>query len=447
MSEIKTDIFSILKIALPISVGTLVQFLVLLTDNYFLARVGESAINGAGNAGLTYLTFGMLIFGSSTGIQILVAKSNGEKNTELQLKTGRTGWVIQAILGVALCTLIWSLNRGTLGSLIASNEVRDVFTSFLNIRLWGFIPYGITYAITAYWTGLARTNLLLAVSLTTAFTNLILDYALIEGNLGFEALGYNGAAQASLTAEMMGFIVAVALMFKIDRRFFKLPKTADTEIIKSWFKISAPLMGQLLLTVGTWTSFFFFVEKVGSTELKISHIGRNAFMFAYIITSGIAQTTRTIIPTLIGAKRQNELMSTIKRLYLINVVGILLLSHGYILYPELISLLFFDSQEHIKMMSRTFSTIFIATVGFGFSSLLLATLEGSGGTKRAFIIEMIAATSYLLGAIYFTTPQNGQFFEIHQIWRIEWIYFTTITLGCVFALRDGKWKFGLESFN
>ena len=56
MSEIKTDIVSILKIALPISVGTLVQFLVLLTDNYFLSRVGESAINGAGNAGLTYLT-------------------------------------------------------------------------------------------------------------------------------------------------------------------------------------------------------------------------------------------------------------------------------------------------------------------------------------------------------------------------------------------------------
>lgn len=447
MSSIKTDTLSILKIALPISVGTFVQFLVVLTDNYFLARVGESAINGAGNAGLTYLTFGMLIFGSSTGIQILVARRNGENNEELLLRTGRTGWVIQALLGTFLCALLLLLNQGTLGSLIASDEVRDVFTPFLNIRLWGFIPYGVTFALTAYWTGLARTNLLLVVSLTTALTNLFLDYALIEGNLGFEAMGFIGAARASLAAEIMGFIAAVVLMFRVDKRIFQLPKKADTEIIKSWLKISAPLMGQLLLTVGTWTSFFFFVEKVGSTELKISHIGRNAFMFAFIVTSGIAQTTRTIIPTLIGAKRQNDITPTLKRLVAINVLGILFLSHGFILYPEAIASLFFESQSHIEMMSRTFATIFVATIGFGFSSLFLATLEGAGGTKRALIIEILGAGSYLLGAIYFTSLHNGEHFPIHIIWRVEWIYFTMIALGCVFALRSGKWRFGLESLS
>ena len=55
---IRTDIKGLIEIALPISIGTFVQFLVLLTDNYFLARVSENAINGAGHAGLTYLTFG-----------------------------------------------------------------------------------------------------------------------------------------------------------------------------------------------------------------------------------------------------------------------------------------------------------------------------------------------------------------------------------------------------
>ena len=58
--KLRVDTLGLLKIALPISIGTFVQFLVLLTDNYFLARVGESAINGAGNAGLVYLTFGMV---------------------------------------------------------------------------------------------------------------------------------------------------------------------------------------------------------------------------------------------------------------------------------------------------------------------------------------------------------------------------------------------------
>ena len=294
-NQLRVDTLSLLKIALPISIGTFVQFLVLLTDNYFLARVSESAINGAGNAGLVYLTFGMVIFGSATGIQILVARRHGEGNDAMQIRTGRMGWVINAVLGALMLGLLLLLNQGALGGLIASNEAREVFEPFLGIRLWGFMPFGITFAITAYWTGLARTKLLLAVSLTTALTNLVLDYAWIDGNLGFQAMGHLGAARASLTAEITGLATAVAIMLRVEPRFFKLPKRPDGEVIRAWWAISGPLMGQLLITVGTWTSFFFFVEKVGATELKISHIGRNAFMLAFVVSSGIAQTTRTVI--------------------------------------------------------------------------------------------------------------------------------------------------------
>ena len=446
-SPIRTDIRGLIDIALPISIGTFVQFLVLLTDNYFLARVSEQAINGAGNAGLTYLTMSMVIFGSSTGLQILVARRHGEGNDALQIRTGRIGWVLQALIGVVICIALLELNQGLLGSLIESNEVRNVFEPYLNTRLWGAIPYGITFALTAYWTGLAKTRLLLAVSLTTALTNLGLDYAFIEGNLGFEAMGYIGAARASLIAESIGFIVAVALMLKVEPRFFKLPNLIDGEVIKAWWRISGPLMGQLVLTVGVWTSFFFFVEKVGSTELKVSHIGRNAFIFASIITTGIGQTTRTVVSTLIGAGRNDELIATIKRLWVIAIIGVLVLTHGFILYPELIAAMFFDDPLQIDMMVKTFATLFIAVLGFSSSHILLSTLEGAGGTKRAFAVEMLGAGSYFLCAWYLTSPINGGFRPIEEIWRVEWVYFTCIFIGCMIALWNGKWKKGLESLS
>ena len=36
-----TDVRNLLRIAVPISLGSLVQFLVVLTDNFFLSRAGE----------------------------------------------------------------------------------------------------------------------------------------------------------------------------------------------------------------------------------------------------------------------------------------------------------------------------------------------------------------------------------------------------------------------
>ncbi len=161
-------------------------------------------------------------------------------------------------------------------------------------------------------------------------------------------------------------------------------------------------MGQILLKVGTWTSFFFFVEKVGSTELKISHIGRNAFMLAFVVASGISQTTRTVVSQLIGASRTADPTPALKRLATLNLVGVIIMSHGFILYPDAISQIFFDDPESIASMSRTFATLFIAVIGFSISSLLLATLEGSGGTKRAFLVEMMGAGTYLAAVFYLT---------------------------------------------
>ena len=68
MEPLKTDFRSILRLALPVSAGTFMQFLVVLTDNYFLSRTSDVALNGAGNAGLLYITLAMIGAGfSNTG--------------------------------------------------------------------------------------------------------------------------------------------------------------------------------------------------------------------------------------------------------------------------------------------------------------------------------------------------------------------------------------------
>ena len=79
------DYASLLRMAIPISLGSLVQFFVVLTDNFFLARLNEDAINGAGNAGLVYLTLQMLAVGSSAALQITIAKRLGEGRRDLAL--------------------------------------------------------------------------------------------------------------------------------------------------------------------------------------------------------------------------------------------------------------------------------------------------------------------------------------------------------------------------
>ncbi|MGA1374023.1 MAG: MATE family efflux transporter, partial [Flavobacteriales bacterium] len=95
----------LLAVALPISAGTLLQFVVVLTDNYFLSQLPESAINGAGNAGLVYLTLEMLAIASAAGLQILIARRIGEGNHSTALRIFRTGTLLNAVLGLGLLAI------------------------------------------------------------------------------------------------------------------------------------------------------------------------------------------------------------------------------------------------------------------------------------------------------------------------------------------------------
>ena len=50
--------------------------------------------------------------------------------------------------------------------------------------------------------------------LVEALVNILLDYLLIQGRHGFPAMGFNGAAWASVIAEFVGMVVVFLVLIK-----------------------------------------------------------------------------------------------------------------------------------------------------------------------------------------------------------------------------------------
>ena len=440
--DLPTDFGSLLRVAIPISMGTMVQFIVVLTDNFFLSRAGQAAINGAGNAGLVYLTLEMVAIGSAAAFQILIARRLGEGRHDEVNKTFRSGLFFHAFLGMVILLVTAGLNQGFLGSLIADELTRAIFEPFLSIRMWGFLPLTLVLMLNAYFTGSAKTWPILVTTGCMAGLNVVLDAAWVEGWFGATARGPLGAAQASLVSEWLGLGIALLLAWRIvpelrhSRRIWKAPDW------KKWWKLARPLMGQLLLTIATWTTFFFLVEKVGSLELKVSHIARNLFMLAFVVSQGMSQTTRTYVSGLLGGQRDAELRGTLKRIVILNVSGILLLCHGFVLYPEFLAGIFFDSEVGLEAMRKTLYVIFSAVCLYAFTGIALATLQGAGATVQAFRVELLAVGVYLLVGIALTLvwPQ-----PVWIIWRVEWVYFSLIGMGSIWYLKQGTWRHVLAS--
>lgn len=401
-----------------------------------------NAMSGAGNAGLMYVTVMMFAIGLSSGNQILVARRNGEnKPKEAGLITANT-----ILLGLGTSVILLFVLLGASGSfldgLIQSENVLRNMREFLSVRAWGILFYTTTLIILSFYIGITKTRVLLYSTIITAGVNIVLDYGLIFGNWGLPALGIEGAAYATVSAEIATLIFVIFYLvldkkskhYQIILSLFKFPLNLSRRILK----ISLPIMGQQVVALATWTVFFFLVEKLGEEELQSSHIIRNMYFLIFVSIMGMSQTTKSFISTLIAEKRQDELWPVIVRLLKVSVVGVFLLGHGLWLYPELIASWFTENPEIIVYSQKSMNAVAFAMVVAAFSQIFLSTIEGAGKTDVAMKIEIAAVVVYLSLTALMTLvyPQ-----EIYIVWLNDIIYFGIILVLAFAFLKYRNWKY------
>lgn len=434
---------ALLRIALPLSLGAFVQFLVVLTDNLFLARVGEDALNGAGNGGMLYVTAVMLGVGLSAGVQIVIARRSGEGRAKEVGSWLGTGLRLSVFLSVALFVLYLGMDAFLFDHILDSETILAVMREFLSIRMIGLFVYLPSLMFTGFYTGIARTGILTVSMGLTAGLNILFDWFLVFGIGVFPAMEHEGAALATLIAEAIGLAFLLVYTYRrYGRGEFDLLQTVFERKkgqARRLLMLSYPIMVQQVLALATWTTFYFLVEKVGGMELKVSHIVRNTYLLALVTVMGIGYTTRTIVSTLIAEGRQDVLPTALRRLVLLNFAGALLLCHGLVAYPTLLASLFFPGDAPgFVALTRSFRVVFFAILVFSVSSVLLNTIEGSGKTRQAMSIELGVIAVYLF-LVYWMTIISAQ--PIHIIWMSDYLYFGLLTVCCAVYLRLSSWKF------
>src|SRR5690606_26467546 len=126
----------------------------------------------------------------------------------------------------------------------AAPEVVKAGGSFLRIVSWASIPTAITFSVTAALRGAGDTRAPLGIMLVVNVINIILSWLLVNGNLGFPALGVDGSAMGTAIARTIGGVLVLALL-AIGRMKLRLPPkwTINPTVMKRILKIGLPSAG------------------------------------------------------------------------------------------------------------------------------------------------------------------------------------------------------------
>jgi multidrug resistance protein, MATE family len=435
-----TNYLTILRVAMPLMIGNFIQSLVLITDVAFLARLDTVSYDAAGNAGLLYVTCYMIAAGFGDGLQITNARLIGQNKDGEIRRYFQSGFFVLVMLAVLFFTLIQLGAPNFLRWFAFDKEIAEAQISFLSIRSYSLFFSLSSVAMMSILLATGKTQIVFVSSLLMSAVNIVLDYGLIFGELGLPRMGMEGAALASVIAEITVFIFFISY-FLLRNWIKEFRLTEKVEIsrvaIGNLVHTGWPLMLQGLITLGTWTVFFSFIEQLGRHKLEISQNIRSMYFLAFVPIFGFAATTKTYISQLIGAGKFDEIRFVQRKIQLLVTVTLVLFFHGALLYPvELISLINPNPQaveESAQIIQLVAPAIFI----FGLTSVYFNTVAGSGNTKASLTIEAISTGIYLICAYLFIYEFE---YSLAGIWSVEYIYFSVLGILSLGYLYLFNWK-------
>ncbi len=426
--------------AMPITLAMLVPQINFITNNIFLGMLGEQQLASAGITGVYYLIFAVIGNGLNNGLQALIARRAGQN---LPKEIGRIFfngvWValVIAALGIVATYLFapWVMHR-----FIHDTVIADQVVDFLLIRIWG-LPFLYLYVMrNALLVGTNQTRFLVWGTLAEALVNIVLDYTMIFGHFGFIAIGFNGAAYASIIAEASGlFVIYAVIHFKgIHKSFAFFEQTKiDFSIIKLILTMSAPLIVQFAISIMSWEYFYILVEHHGPRALAISNTMRNIFGLFGIFCWAFASTTNTMVSNIIGQGKQDEVMPLIKRIVTMSLGISVFIFVILNIVPEFFLSFYSQGDEFIAEAVPIVRIVSVALLMMSVATIWLNAVTGTGNSRVNLMIEFVTIVIYCVYVFLVLEYWN---LSIGWGWVSEWVYWISMFSMAFVYMKSGKWR-------
>jgi len=438
--QVQVTYKAILQISLPIAASILVPQLNFVINNIFLGHYLQQALAVAGITGVYYLIFAVMGNGLNGALQSLISRRAGENRVDEIGKLFSQGVRIALALSVAGILITWFVIPSLLRWSLNDGKNVQMAIDFLHIRIFG-LPFLYLYQMrNALLVGTNQSRYLIIGTATEAVCNIFFDYTLIFGKLGFPALGFNGAAYASVLSEIIGLVVIfLVIRWKGISKQLNLFKhwgydAANTKLI---LVQSAPLIGQFALSIIAWELFYILIEHHGQLSLAVSNAMRNIFGVFGCFTWAFASATNAMVSNIIGQGMQHRVIELIHKIIRLNfgfaVIVCLLLN----IFPHLFLSVYGQGEAFIVAAIPVLRIVSTALVIMSISIVWLNAVVGTGNTKINLFAEMMAITLY---SIYIYVVLEKLKLPLIYGWASEWLYWITLFLPSYLYMKSGKWK-------
>lgn len=412
------------KIAIPALIAGVAEPLLSITDSAIIGNSPYKPVESLAAVGIvgTFISMLIWVFGQArSALSAIISQYYGAN--ELHKIKQLPAQSIAFIVGLSLLVLLISypFASAIFSFYNATNEVLLFCVSYFKIRIIG-LPFALyTFAVFGVFRGLQNTLYPMVVAISGAVLNIVLDLLLVYGYGILPAMGVEGAALASVIAQVFMALFSTYYLYKKTsfKLQFSLPLHPElkrfTAMVLNLFVRTLAL--NLALYLGT-----SYATAYGKNYIAAYTIGVNLWFLGAFIADGYGSAGNIISGKLWGEKNTVQLKQLNKQLMCYSLfLGITMLSLGLLFYTQ-IGLFFTTDQAVLEHFYSTFWIILLMQPIAACTFLLDGTFKGMG--QMAFLRNVLLIATFVgfVPTLLFFDYFN---FKLHAIWAafVVWLLF------------------------
>lgn len=435
-SKSRSSLIKILSISIPAAFKHLLDMLQVLIDLIMIGSLGVAALAAVG-LGLQFLmVLNVIMTLYVVGGNAVIARHIGSRRFHRANIVFFNLFILAMLLSVfaLLVGYAWSeqfyLWMGT------GKEVARLGESYFGTLSWGMPFIFLDALFFNVLSAAGKTQASLYIKIASAGVNILLNYALIFGHFGFDAMGVQGAAIATVIS--YAFNVGIyALLISRDSSVLRFYLYFSLSSLKSVFKVGLPASLERLITVSAFMVFVMVISKYGTEALAGYQVGLRIEGLAFMPGFGFSIAAMALVGQSLGAKNStaahNDTITITKIAALfMGIVGVFL-----VFFPEFFAQFFSQDEKTIELASLYLRLVGLSQVPLAVTFVLSGALRGAGATKTTLLINV--------GSLIFLRVMPSLF--ISAITEdIFWIYLVMITETFVkggifwYVFAQGRWK-------
>jgi multidrug resistance protein, MATE family len=434
----------LLTLAWPLILSNSFSTIQVTIDRLFLSRYSPDSVSAAISSTMLFWTPFILFFCAANYTTTFVAQYTGAGRHK---RVGAAVW--QGIYFCILIGILFMAATPLAGWIVSitdhSLDLQKLETEYFVCLLWMGLPAMLTGAVSGYFSGRGRSQIVIWINLIGTIVHAILAYIMIFGKLGCPELGIAGAGWATVLASYASAFLGLGLMFrKKDReecgtisgwRF-------DSALFWRLMRFGLPSGMQWFFDMTAFTVFVLMAEWFSPAAMAATGYAITINNLAFLPMMGVAQAVSVLVGQKLGmdrpdlAEQRTWLGLKVSWCYMTSIALM------YILVPSLFILPFQNDNatNWVEIAEMTRKLLWFVALYALFDSITLTMSFALRGAGDTFFVSMV---SLVLAWPVMVVPTYASYFfgwGMYPPWAFAALYIALQASIFIWRFRGGKWK-------